>query len=66
MSRSLLFPVLVISDIGHSVFQLGLVNGGPSGLIYGFLIAWAGTALQALVMGEMASMSVATSTESNF
>jgi choline transport protein len=41
-----------------SVFQLGLTNGGPSGLVYGFLFAWFGTALQALVMGEMASMSV--------
>ncbi|KUJ14245.1 amino acid transporter-like protein [Mollisia scopiformis] len=39
-----------------TVFQLGLTNGGPSGLVYGFLFAWIGTALQALVMGEMASM----------
>ncbi|KAM3069686.1 hypothetical protein ACMFMG_010404 [Clarireedia jacksonii] len=39
-----------------TVFQLGLTNGGPSGLVYGFIFAWIGSALQALVMGEMASM----------
>ncbi|PQE27665.1 choline transport protein [Rutstroemia sp. NJR-2017a BBW] len=38
------------------IFQLGLTNGGPSGLVYGFIFAWIGSALQALVMGEMASM----------
>ena len=31
-------------------------NGGPAGVIYGFLAAWAGAMLQALVMAEMASM----------
>ncbi|PQE17187.1 choline transport protein [Rutstroemia sp. NJR-2017a WRK4] len=39
-----------------TVFQLGLTNGGSGGLVYGFIFAWIGTALQALVMGEMASM----------
>lgn len=39
-----------------SSFQIGLKNGGPAGLIYGFLFSWAGTTLQALVMGEMGSM----------
>lgn len=39
-----------------SSFQTGLANGGPAGLIYGFLFAWLGTGLQALVMGEMGSM----------
>ncbi len=38
------------------VFSSGLVNGGPAGLIYGFIFAWIGTILQAIVMGEMASM----------
>ncbi|PVH91255.1 amino acid transporter [Periconia macrospinosa] len=37
-------------------FQSGLLNGGPAGLIYGFIFAWIGTFLQACVMGEMASM----------
>lgn len=36
----------------------GLENGGPAGLVYGFLFAWAGAVLQALVMAEMASMYV--------
>ena len=40
----------------RSNFQAGLTNGGPSGLIYGFLFAWLGTALQVLVMSELASM----------
>ncbi|KAF2642232.1 amino acid transporter [Massarina eburnea CBS 473.64] len=39
-----------------SSFQLGLLNGGPAGLIYGFFFAWIGTLLQVFVMGEMASM----------
>ena len=34
----------------------GLTNGGPVGLIYGFLFVWIGPSLQTLVMGEMASM----------
>ncbi|KAF1958516.1 hypothetical protein CC80DRAFT_515234 [Byssothecium circinans] len=37
-------------------FQAGLLNGGPAGLVYGFIFAWIGTLLQAFVMGEMASM----------
>ncbi|MCJ1426816.1 hypothetical protein MMC29_004719, partial [Sticta canariensis] len=39
-----------------TVFQSGLNNGGPSGLIYGFIFTWIGSILQALVMAEMASM----------
>lgn len=41
-----------------SVFQSGLNNGGPSGLLYGFLFTWLGSIFQILVMGEMASMLV--------
>ena len=41
-----------------SVFQNGLNNGGPAGLVYGFLVTWVGNGLQALVMAEMASMLV--------
>lgn len=41
-----------------SIFQSGVNNGGPSGLVYGFLFTWIGSILQALVMAEMASMSV--------
>lgn len=39
-----------------TVFQSGLNNGGPSGLLYGFLFTWLGSIFQILVMGEMASM----------
>ena len=35
-----------------------LENGGPAGLIYGYLFVWCGVILQALVMAEMASMYV--------
>ncbi|KAL2043899.1 hypothetical protein N7G274_003419 [Stereocaulon virgatum] len=34
----------------------GLENGGPAGLIYGYLFVWVGATLQAFVMAEMASM----------
>ena len=43
----------------YSVFQNGMNNGGTGGLIYGFLFTWIGCGIQALVMAEMASMSVA-------
>jgi choline transport protein len=39
-----------------SVFIFGLLNGGPSGLIYGFLLCWAGWATVVATMAEMASM----------
>ena len=38
----------------------GLTNGGPAGLVYGYLFVWCGASLQALVMAEMASMYVNT------
>ena len=44
-----------------SVFQSGLTNGGPAGLVYGFIFVWAGTALQTAVMAELASMFVSQS-----
>ena len=43
------------------VFQSGLTNGGPAGLIYGFIFVWVGTALQTAVMAELASLYVFTS-----
>jgi choline transport protein len=39
-----------------SVFIFGLQNGGPAGLIYGFLFVWAGYAAVVATMGEMVSM----------
>ena len=44
------------------VFQSGLTNGGPAGLVYGFILVWIGTALQTLVMAELASLCVAACT----
>lgn len=32
------------------------LNGGPAGLIGGYLIAWSGNIAQALVFGELGSM----------
>ncbi|KAH8711833.1 amino acid/polyamine transporter I [Phaeosphaeriaceae sp. PMI808] len=39
-----------------SVFIFGLRNGGPGGLIYGFLLCWAGWAAVVATMSELASM----------
>ncbi|KAH8672585.1 amino acid/polyamine transporter I [Tricladium varicosporioides] len=38
------------------IFAIGLNNGGQAGLIYGFLLNWAGTMSTFIVMGELASM----------
>ncbi|KAF4630642.1 hypothetical protein G7Y89_g7494 [Cudoniella acicularis] len=39
-----------------TVFAPGLANGGPSGLVYGYIVVVTGTMLQTLTMAEMASM----------
>ncbi|KAF2035372.1 hypothetical protein EK21DRAFT_54500 [Setomelanomma holmii] len=41
-----------------SVFIFGLLNGGPAGLIYSYLICWAGWACVAATMGELVSIYV--------
>lgn len=38
------------------LFVQGLTNGGPAGLIYGFILAWIGTLAVFLTLAEMASM----------
>ncbi|KAI9650471.1 hypothetical protein NHQ30_000487 [Ciborinia camelliae] len=38
------------------VFLLGYQNGGPAGLIYGFLVIWFGTFCTFVTMSELASM----------
>ena len=48
--------IIAVTYESASGMQFGLANGGPAGLIYGFLGAWCGATLQALVMAEMASM----------
>jgi choline transport protein len=39
-----------------SVFVFGLQNGGPAGLIYGFLFVWTGYGCVVATMGELVSM----------
>jgi hypothetical protein len=39
-----------------SVFTFGLSNGGPAGLLYGFLLCWAGWAATVATMAELVSM----------
>ncbi|UPX20252.1 uncharacterized protein EKO05_0010492 [Ascochyta rabiei] len=39
-----------------SVFVFGLQNGGPAGLIYGFLFVWTGYTCVVATMGELVSM----------
>ncbi|KAJ4299251.1 hypothetical protein N0V90_004495 [Kalmusia sp. IMI 367209] len=39
-----------------SVFIFGLMDGGPAGLIYGFLFCWIGYATVVATMGELVSM----------
>ena len=48
------------SRVHDRILLNGLENGGPAGLIYGYLFVWIGATLQALVMAEMASMYVRT------
>ena len=39
-----------------SAFQGGLVNGGPSALVYGLLTSWLGSIAVCASLAEMASM----------
>lgn len=39
-----------------AVFIFGFQNGGPAGLIYGYLFCWVGTLCTVASLGEMASM----------
>ncbi|KAF2186370.1 amino acid transporter-like protein [Zopfia rhizophila CBS 207.26] len=42
----------------YSVFVFGLMDGGPAGLVYGFILVWVGYATVVASMGELVSMSV--------
>ena len=63
-----LFVSVIISSVSEKVefdvnenrsaFAAGLNNGGASGLLYGYLLAWSGTAVQVLIMAELGSMYV--------
>ncbi|KAI1120060.1 amino acid/polyamine transporter I [Nemania abortiva] len=48
--------VLITWEAILNVFLVGLQNGGPSGLIYGYLVAWAGTLSLFATLSELVSM----------
>ena len=43
-------------EVTLNTLLLGLINGGPAGLVYGFLFVWTGMLAVAACLGEMASM----------
>lgn len=46
-------------------FQPALENGGPLGVLCGYLFVWLGVTAQALVMAELGSMCVTVRTNNN-
>ncbi|KAJ8131690.1 hypothetical protein O1611_g1934 [Lasiodiplodia mahajangana] len=48
--------VLITWEAILNVFLVGLQNGGPSGLVYGYLVAWAGTLSLFATLSELVSM----------
>ncbi|KAI1114884.1 amino acid/polyamine transporter I [Nemania sp. NC0429] len=48
--------VLITWEGSLIVFLVGLQNGGPSGIIYGFIVVWIGTLSVFATLSEMASM----------
>ncbi|KAK8128859.1 hypothetical protein PG984_009967 [Apiospora sp. TS-2023a] len=48
--------VLITWEGSLMTFLAGLQNGGPSGLVYGYLIVWAGTLSVSAVLSELVSM----------
>lgn len=48
--------VLVTWEAILIIFDIGFMNGGPSGLIYGYLLVWAGMASTFASLSELASM----------
>ncbi|KAI0440548.1 amino acid/polyamine transporter I [Xylaria telfairii] len=48
--------VLITWEGSLNVFLVGLQNGGPSGLIYGFIVVWAGTLSLFATLSELVSM----------
>ena len=58
MVRTLRNTRSLIKKLFCSAFAAGLNNGGASGLLYGYLFAWAGTVTQVLIMAELGSMYV--------
>ncbi|KAI0466805.1 amino acid/polyamine transporter I [Xylaria cf. heliscus] len=48
--------VLITWEGALNVFLVGLQNGGPSGLIYGFIVVWVGTLSLFATLSELVSM----------
>lgn len=47
---------LITRETVMALFTTGLENGGPAGLVYGFIIAWSSTLSVYMVISELASM----------
>ena len=60
MVRDALFEVMTRNAdyMTASTFTSGLVNGGPSVLIYGLTLSWLGSLAVGASLAEMASMQV--------
>ncbi|KAI8931072.1 hypothetical protein NX059_012083 [Plenodomus lindquistii] len=48
--------IMVTWEGMFSVFIFGLMNGGPAGLLYGFLFCWVGWLAVVMTMGELVSI----------
>ncbi|KAJ2992942.1 hypothetical protein NUW58_g2005 [Xylaria curta] len=48
--------VLITWEASLFVFIAGLSNGGPAGIVYGYIVAWVGMICIFLTLSEMASM----------
>ncbi|KAJ0122158.1 hypothetical protein J7T55_002670 [Diaporthe amygdali] len=48
--------ILITWEATVTVFLQGLQNGGPAGLIYGYIVVWAGTLSVFSTMSELSSM----------
>ncbi|KAF2869233.1 amino acid/polyamine transporter I [Massariosphaeria phaeospora] len=48
--------VLITWEASLILFLVGLQNGGPAGVVYGYLVVWAGTISTFMVLCELVSM----------
>jgi hypothetical protein len=56
VSDKLKLPSIPLLIHTFRVFLLGFQNGGPAGLIYGYIFCFIGTLMVVASLGEMASM----------
>ncbi|KAI0100861.1 hypothetical protein GGR51DRAFT_341014 [Nemania sp. FL0031] len=48
--------ILITWEASLFVFVSGLTNGGPAGIVYGYIVAWAGMICIFITLSEMVSM----------